>query len=584
MRFVLTIAVALAFAAPAEAQSVQSKTSLFNTLLQTIVACANGQQKCIHPQAVQALINSIIASSCTINSAADCPLPPGVASNNLGPGGVTPSLLATGAATANIGLDASLRADLAYQGFVSRFWIGTQTGGHFAIINTNNFGPAANPPVETAFQKGYLWQYAQAWTVPYVYWKVTADPDALARITAEWNWVKANWSSGDMAVCNNVGGQSATTLDDASWAVRGLVELADATGDNTALTYAKAMIDCFNGSAGFYDYALGTGLTHWYDATPISSASWSAGVVTLTLSRTPAVGVNPPDGTRPNGYSFNVSGFSNTALNGTWKAAASSGTTITFALASNPGAISGGGWYHSGQGKGMDSLSFALAELSYFQAACVVEGGACPSATAYFNAAKVEMDWANSTLDRSANSNCAQTDHLYWASVGYGTPPVPMDTYGSLCPSASNISLSSSVVSLAENMGAAVANAMIYAKTATTSYQAQAQNIAASILAKEIDTCGALLDDRDARVGGFASYDFSTKVMPILSSSAAASLKSAYLSVSLATAQRNKSVTGAFSGDWCGPWNGVWTKHGFHPDQLEISAQAPIIAITAAGL
>lgn len=477
-----------------------------------------------------------------------------------------------------LGTTAAMRADQAYQNYISRFWTGTQTGGHLAIINGNSISaPAANPPVETSVQKPWLWQYAVAWTVPYTYWKVTGSTDALARLTAINTWVQANWSAGDMAVCNNVGSQAATTLDDAAWVVRGLIELYDATADAANLTYAKALLDCMNsGPAGFLDGALmSAGQSHWYDATPASSASWSAGVLTITLSRSAAVAVPV------NGY-FNTAGFSNSAINGTFRAATVVGNVITAALAADPGSTPGGGWYHSGLGKGFDSLSYSLAQIYYYLAACPIEGGACPTATAYYNAAVTELNWANSNLERSANANCPQVDHLYWTSLTYGGVPIPYDVNGPLCPRASTIGLAASVVGLNQNLGAAIANMLVYNKTSTTSYLTKAQATAGSITALELDTCGALLDDRDARIGGFASYDFATKVIPSLDATTAATLKNAYLQVSLATIRKNTIITGSFSGDWCGPWNGVWTKAGYSPDQPEISAQAAILTISAA--
>lgn len=457
-------------------------------------------------------------------------------------------------------------ADFAYQSYLTRFWVGTPAAGHFAIINGNNFGPASNPVVETPPQKPWLWQYAEAWNVPYAYWKTRGSADAKTRLTAVWGWVKSNWTAADLGVCGGVGGQSASTLDDAAWVVRGLVELNEATGDPATLTYAKAMLDCMGGS-GFMDGALGGG--HWYDATPISSASWSAGVETLTLAHYPDVGVNP-------GQVFNLSG----ALSGTYTAApGTNGLTIAFPLAADPGAVAG--FYHSWQGKGFNSLNFALAELTYANAACAAEGGGCPNASVYFNAAKAEVDWANATLDRAANANCPQNDHLFWASVGSGTPPMPTDIWGTLCPRAQVIALAGSVVALVGDMGGAAANAMLAAQTHNPAYADLARSNAASILAKESDVCGAFLDDRDARGNGFAGYDFAANVMPLLTGDAKTGVSRAFQITANATVQRNLGADSSFGGDWCGPWNGTWTRIGYNPDQLEISAQAAVMTIAA---
>ena len=463
-------------------------------------------------------------------------------------------------------------ANANYWSFVSRFWVGSQTSGHFALINGNTLAAAYVPPNETEPLKPWLWQYAESWTVPYAYWKATGSPDAQARLAAEWGWVKSRWSLSDLGVCGGVGGQSASTLDDADWVVRGLVELYEATNDVVALNYAKAMIDCMNGSNGFYDNVLG-GLSHWYDATP-ATATWSGGVVTLTLSR---AATNPSSA----GQLFNVASFTNTALNGTWTALSVVGNVVTYALASNPGTIGSGGWYHSGQGKGMNSLNYALAEIEYYLKACPVEGGSCPTTFAYYTAGKAELDWANSTLDRSQNSNCPQTDHLYWASVGYGSPPMPEDSFGTFCTRPNVILQGTSVVSLFANMGGAAANALVYGQGSISSYSSQAVNTTSSILALELFTCGAFLDDRDARGNGFAGYDFAVNVSPLLPSTVLAATGNGFLSTANTSIQFNRGVDGSFSGDWCGPWNGVWTGLGFNPDQLEISAQSVILTSTA---
>ena len=577
MRRLLTALAALAFlafAAPAFAACGSGSDPCGRSDLEgwTNATVFPNHVNAVTPEALNPLLRAFVDNHCNLTSAADCLLPAGVAATNLG-------------------LNAKGRADLAYQSFIARFWTGTQTSGHLAVINGNTIsGPAANPPVETTVQKGWLWQDAVGWTVIYDYWRVTGgvpaasgvspsggNPDAFARIAAVGTWVKSTWSASDLSVCNNVGGQAATTLDDANWAVRGLVDLYYATGDTTFLTYGKNLIDCMNGSNGFYDYALSGSLgTHWYDATP-GTASWSGGVLTVTLSRSAAVATTA-------GQYFNIASSSNANINGTWQAASVSGNVITVTMASSPGGISGGLWYHSGQGKGMDSLNYALAELAYYTAACPLDGSTCPSKTGYFTAAKNEIDWANGTLDRAANTNCPQSDHTYWSGVGYGSPPLPMDANGTFCTRANNIGLAGSDVGLAENMGGAAANAWLYALTSTASYATQAQNVASAILAKEIDTCGGFLDDRDARIGGFASYDFATRAMPVLFGSASGALKSAFLATSLGVAQANRSAFGTFSGDWCGPWQGVWTGKGFNPDQIEISAQAAIFAIVAAGL
>ena len=150
-------------------------------------------------------------------------------------------------------------AETAYQDINRRFWMGTASTGHLAIISQDKdvVGSASEIPA----QKGWLWQYAEGWNPIYAYWKTTKSSDAKTRLIAEWHWVLRNWSIYDLRKCGEVGGQAATTQDDSSWVAMGLLQLYEATGDARALSYAKEAIDC--AYARWHDEVTGGGL--WYD-------------------------------------------------------------------------------------------------------------------------------------------------------------------------------------------------------------------------------------------------------------------------------------------------------------------------------
>jgi len=150
-------------------------------------------------------------------------------------------------------------ATAAYSDMISRFWRGPPASGHLAIVNGIGTGnSAAGVSIETPPQKGWLWQYAQAWNVIYAEWKITGSADALTRLGAERNWVLSIWTPANAATCGAVGGTTSYAQDDATWGAMGLVELYDATGDANALALGAAIIDCAYNR--WYDTTMGGGL------------------------------------------------------------------------------------------------------------------------------------------------------------------------------------------------------------------------------------------------------------------------------------------------------------------------------------
>ena len=161
-------------------------------------------------------------------------------------------------------------AAIAYANSVKTFWTGTPTGGH--IVNLAQSGVYGSPmwaPLPLVI--GDLWQYAQMVNLHYGYWKITGSADAANRITAEWTFVKANWTFGQLTSCG--AGNPAAASDDAAWIAALYLEAYEVTSDATALTYAKDMLDC--AYARWYDAAtLGGGM--WYDDSQNAKSSYQA--------------------------------------------------------------------------------------------------------------------------------------------------------------------------------------------------------------------------------------------------------------------------------------------------------------------
>ena len=71
----------------------------------------------------------------------------------------------------------------------------------------------------------------------------------------------------------------------------------------------------------------------------------------------------------------------------------------------------------------------------------------------------------------------------------------------------------------------------------------------------------------------------SEKVAGFVGIRTAAAVRKAFRDSARAIVLRDRAADGAFGGDWCGPVNGVWRNAGFNEDQLEISAQAVMMAV-----
>jgi hypothetical protein len=172
----------------------------------------------------------------------------------------------SGAAVAQTDL---ANAERAYGEFVQRFWDGSPAAGHLI----------GKPGEVERVPKGYLWGYAHGINVFYSWWKFgppDGRADAAARIGGVWHWIRTNWTLADVGTCGV--GTTYTAMDDATWSAQGLLEIAEVTGDKTALAYARATLDC--AWTRWHDDALGGGL--WYSDARHGKSNYQASYALAT--------------------------------------------------------------------------------------------------------------------------------------------------------------------------------------------------------------------------------------------------------------------------------------------------------------
>jgi hypothetical protein len=394
-------------------------------------------------------------------------------------------------------------AQRAYSSFVGRFWLGDFGSGHFGIINNNvQTQTSTGIAMETPFQSGWLWQYAQAWNVPYVYWETApaGDPlkaDAQARLVSKWAWVKANWPN--FSICGNVGSTPAQAMDDATWVSSGLIQLYDATSDATALQDAANLLTC--AYARWYTTQTGGGLAY--------------------CDASDTTGCPSPEPLTKASY--------------------------------------------NGQ--------FALAMLE-----CAARG--CSSGSIsnlqMIADAKGIADWANAVEIRTS-AVCPQSDSLYWTGVWLNGSTIV--TAENECANPNNIAPASSVTQLSNNLSYAALNAKLSA-TYGSAYSTLATQTAASILAKEVDPNGVLINDRDARTALYGLLPFDTYVYPLLSPSQQAAWRSTMLATARSIVRQGAQPDGTYRPDWDVVWNTGWAASTCS-DQLEVGAQQPVAVISA---
>jgi hypothetical protein len=160
-----------------------------------------------------------------------------------------------------------------YGDLISRYWSGTPAAG--AWITGYGGSQAA------------LWEKSHLTNAVYAYWAITGSPDAAARITAFWTWVKNVEGSTALTTCGTTGTEN-FALDDTHTNVMLMLESYIVTGDSTALTWAKSAIDCAyarwsdGGVAGCAQASTPAGAL-WYDNTcAVKPLPANAGIALMT--------------------------------------------------------------------------------------------------------------------------------------------------------------------------------------------------------------------------------------------------------------------------------------------------------------
>jgi hypothetical protein len=166
-------------------------------------------------------------------------------------------------------------AQEAYSNTISHFYFGTETSG--SLMET---APGPLIPQPTAAQASPIFANAHyAWwttalgdNVVYAWWKTSGSSDALNHLKAQWQFTKTHWTLADAGTCGAMPGTTSTAQDDAAWGAMGLIELYEATGDDLARQYAKAMLDC--AWDRWHDATLSGGL--WYDDKRIIKSAYQS--------------------------------------------------------------------------------------------------------------------------------------------------------------------------------------------------------------------------------------------------------------------------------------------------------------------
>ena len=217
--------------------------------------------------------------------------------------------------------------------------------------------------------------------------------------------------------------------------------------------------------------------------------------------------------------------------------------------------------------------TFGLAMIECAQRGCSSSTISNSQMAAY---GKALVDWTNTTLLRSV-SVCPQPDNIYWMGVNLinGVTTIAENS----CPKPNLINPSGSITQLSLNMLNAAANSKLSATYGST-YTTLAQNTAASILQKEMDPNGVLMNDRDARTAVYGLYPFLLYTYPQLSPSLQASWRQALLSTAHSIERQGNLGTGLYRPDWDPIWNQSIATYAV-ADQLDVGPQQAVIIICA---
>jgi hypothetical protein len=163
-------------------------------------------------------------------------------------------------------------------------------------------------------------------------------------------------------------------------------------------------------------------------------------------------------------------------------------------------------------------------------------------------------------------------DGLYWCEMWQGGPQAVGGIHEAL-----------SVTFLGGNMAMGVVHARLYRATGEEIYRRRALRTAEAIRLHETDGQGNFLDDRDAWANGTFMGAWAAEVLTL----PGMGKESEVLWKTARTVwERARTPEGFFSGCWAGPVGEdcPWSKAGFAPDQLMVSASAANVLVGAASL
>ncbi|MCL2884393.1 MAG: hypothetical protein FWF49_02760 [Oscillospiraceae bacterium] len=137
-------------------------------------------------------------------------------------------------------------------------------------------GRIANTPqgyVATGGRQSTVWDHGMMIFEMYSLWMATGDDNIKTRITAEWNFLKTNFSVNELT--SNFGNAPNIAIDDTGWAAMTYIDCYKVTGDMYALQVTKALIQ--NGYAFYKDGDTANGLWYLADSATNPADSYKSG-------------------------------------------------------------------------------------------------------------------------------------------------------------------------------------------------------------------------------------------------------------------------------------------------------------------
>jgi hypothetical protein len=150
------------------------------------------------------------------------------------------------------------RSSEAINDLVGHFWLGDTANGHI-VATWNGLVASAQPNGRLPDARGGTWEAGTLANVLYGYYEITHSEDAAQRLRSEWRYIKAAYSRNDLTACGH-SSHANFASDDAGWNARFFLQLYEVAGDDLALDYAKAAVEC--AFSRWQDQRFGGGL--WY--------------------------------------------------------------------------------------------------------------------------------------------------------------------------------------------------------------------------------------------------------------------------------------------------------------------------------